>query len=604
MTKKVFISYSWDDSNHQNWVVNLANSLRDNGIDADVDLFNIHQKTTNLNKMMIKKISSCDNVIVVLTESYKQKATNWKGGVGFESELLLSELTNQEAKDKIIFIMKNPNGYENAFPPQYKNYYAIDFSEESKFAIKFKELLHRVYGEPLYRKSDIGLKPILEPLNALVQEKNVNDEVEFLVSESGGYTIVDNVFSLLENIGSDKKIFLKQGVYNISKGLSVGNEKILWREEYDGMYPVISNVRNLSIDAEPGTFILIEPRYVFVFEFVNCVNVNLSNLTLGHTESGYCVGGVLRFDTTTDIKLFNCVLFGCGTVGIDLNNVERFNMENSIIKECTYSLMHIRYSNNITFKNSIFKDTQQFDLIEIESSHSIEISDSIISSNMTGDFLPHLFKVLGDCNNLRVVGTEIKNNEVNYLINDSSLIEFIGCKFKNNDFKDVVHDLSSNTSSEKPSLPIVGVKMDDDFLINNATYSSEGSHGHVKFDYSNNNGRYLIGRGEFLFELCFSKSSDKDIQLLNDPEIIHSVSIAKGVNAIAQIKDAILYDSSSRVRRPKIGEVAVVKNVNGYYAAVKIISIKDDTRKDDYDEVIFDYVVQTNRSADFTSIKY
>lgn len=207
MTKKVFISYSWDDSNHQDWVVNLANSLRDNGIDADVDLFNIHQKTTNLNKMMIKKISSCDNVIVVLTESYKQKATNWKGGVGFESELLLSELTNQEAKDKIIFIMKNPNGYENAFPAQYKNYYAIDFSEESRFAIKFKELLHRVYGEPLYRKSDIGIKPILEPLNALVQEKNVNDKVEFLVSESGGYIIVDNVFSLLENIGSDKKYF-------------------------------------------------------------------------------------------------------------------------------------------------------------------------------------------------------------------------------------------------------------------------------------------------------------------------------------------------------------------------------------------------------------
>ncbi|WP_052746866.1 toll/interleukin-1 receptor domain-containing protein [Citrobacter amalonaticus] len=80
MTIRVFISYSWDDSVHQKWVVGLANSLRESGIDANVDVFNAHQETTNLNKMMVKEISISDNVIVVLTEKYKQKATSWEGG--------------------------------------------------------------------------------------------------------------------------------------------------------------------------------------------------------------------------------------------------------------------------------------------------------------------------------------------------------------------------------------------------------------------------------------------------------------------------------------------------------------------------------------------
>ncbi|WP_407579252.1 TIR domain-containing protein [Citrobacter koseri] len=602
MPIRVFISYSWDDLAHQEWVVNLANRLRESGIDANVDVFNAHKETTNLNKMMVKEISISDNVIVVLTEQYKQKATSWEGGVGFESELLLSVLTDQEVKDKIIFIMKNPSGYSEAFPPQYKNYYAIDFSDESKFNHKFKELLHRIYGEPLYRKSDIGIKPVLEPLNPSIEKIDNNDDVILLKSIDEGYIVIDNVISLLENIGSDKKIFLKQGVYNISKGLAINNDYISWKEEYDGKYPILRNIKNLSINAELGTYILIEPRYAFVFEFLGCENINLSNLTLGHTESGYCVGGVLRFDTTTDIELSDCVLFGCGTIGIDLNNVERFNMTKSVIKECTYSIMHIRHSNSIKFTESTFKDTQEFDLIEIENSNSIEICNSIISSNATGEFLPHLFRVIGNCHNLKVIGTEIKNNETKYLINDRTLIEFIDCKFKNNEFRDFPLESALNILGEKPSLPINENVIDDyEHLLVNANYSSIDSRGNVVFDYSNNNGHYFIGKDEFLFELCFLKSSDNDIQLLNDPKSIHSVSIAKGINDINEIDDARIYDGSSRIRRPKTGGIAILKNVNGYYAAIKIVSIKDDTRGADFDEVTFDYVIQTNRSPDFTS---
>ncbi len=38
---------------------------------------------------------------------------------------------------------------------------------------------------------------------------------------------------------------------------------------------------------------------------------------------------------------------------------------------------------------------------------------------------------------------------------------------------------------------------------------------------------------------------------------------------------------------------------NGYWAAIKVLGIKDDTGNDDYDEVTFDYVIHTNSSPRF-----
>jgi len=58
----VFISYSWDSEEHENWVVFLAAKLRENGVDATIDKFETQSKTVNLNRMMIEKIKNSDNI--------------------------------------------------------------------------------------------------------------------------------------------------------------------------------------------------------------------------------------------------------------------------------------------------------------------------------------------------------------------------------------------------------------------------------------------------------------------------------------------------------------------------------------------------------------
>ena len=140
------------------------------------------------------------------------------------------------------------------------------------------------------------------------------------------------------------------------------------------------------------------------------------------------------------------------------------------------------------------------------------------------------------------------------------------------------------------------------FLPSSEKYVSPAMTGRVTFDYSNNNGRYSIGSGELMFETKWSKSSDRNIQLLSDPDSILTVAVVKDKGEIREVDDARTYDGSSRIRRPNVGQIAVLRNSNGFWAAIKVISIKDDIRGSQFDEVTFDYVIQTNGSPSFGEI--
>lgn len=138
------------------------------------------------------------------------------------------------------------------------------------------------------------------------------------------------------------------------------------------------------------------------------------------------------------------------------------------------------------------------------------------------------------------------------------------------------------------------------FLPSSEKYVSPAKTGKVTFDYSNNNGKYSIGHGNYLFEVKFSKSGSTSIQLINGTSSVKTIAIAKDIRDFSEIKDARIYDTSSTIRRPKLDEVAVLQNINGFFAAIKIIDIKDDTRGDKNDEITFEYKIQTNGSPVFS----
>lgn len=123
--------------------------------------------------------------------------------------------------------------------------------------------------------------------------------------------------------------------------------------------------------------------------------------------------------------------------------------------------------------------------------------------------------------------------------------------------------------------------------------------GEAVFDYSNHNGRYVIGRGPLEFETNWSKASNTTIYIYNDSPSINGVARAKGCMSISMVLNAESLDYTSRVRSIPRGEIAVLRNVYGFYAAIQVIDIKDDSRSDDRDELRFRYAIQSNGSDSF-----
>ena len=124
--------------------------------------------------------------------------------------------------------------------------------------------------------------------------------------------------------------------------------------------------------------------------------------------------------------------------------------------------------------------------------------------------------------------------------------------------------------------------------------------GEVTFDYSAHNGRFVIGSESASFETAWTKASNTSIHIYNDPPSINGVAIARGMQKIEEIKDASSYDFSSRTRTPKKGEVVVIRNTAGLYAAVNVIHIDDDSRGSPSDALTIRYVILADGSTDFS----
>ncbi|MBX4258546.1 toll/interleukin-1 receptor domain-containing protein [Clostridium estertheticum] len=157
---KIFISYSWDDEEHKNWVLYLVRRLFDSGIETSIDVFETQNSTINLYNMMLKNIKDKDHTILVLTENYADKADKLQGGVGFETNILIPYIL--ENLQKIILIMRSKGEKAKTIPFYLRGVHYIDFSDDTQIDNSFNELVHRIYKVDLIQKPKLGERPNLK----------------------------------------------------------------------------------------------------------------------------------------------------------------------------------------------------------------------------------------------------------------------------------------------------------------------------------------------------------------------------------------------------------------------------------------------------------
>lgn len=153
---KVFISYSHDDSNHKKWVLELATKLRNSGIDAIIDQWDLNAGD-DLPKFMEKNLRESDYVLMICTNKYVKKANSGLGGVGYEKMIITSEFMKSIDSNKIIPIIRQ-NG-TNKVPTFLKSKIYIDMSYHKDFEFSFDELIRKIHNAPLYKKPKIGNIP-------------------------------------------------------------------------------------------------------------------------------------------------------------------------------------------------------------------------------------------------------------------------------------------------------------------------------------------------------------------------------------------------------------------------------------------------------------
>lgn len=164
--KKVFISYSWSTPDHEEWVMDLAERLMQDGVDVIIDKWELNEgddKYAFMEKMVTD--DSVDKVLMICDRDYAEKANNREGGVGDEAQIISKEIYDQvkkkeEANKFIPVIAEISHDTDEAYTPAFlSSKIFIDLSDPSKYAEGYEQLLRVIYDKPKYSKPEKGDPP-------------------------------------------------------------------------------------------------------------------------------------------------------------------------------------------------------------------------------------------------------------------------------------------------------------------------------------------------------------------------------------------------------------------------------------------------------------
>lgn len=160
---RVFISYTGKDKDNGAWSRQLAEQLRQNGVDARLDVFHL-KPGHDLPQWMTNEIVMAEKVLLICDRHYIEKSDFRKGGVGWEAMIIQGDMLAQgDNKQKYIAIIREEDA-EQGLPIYMKSKYALSWAGKSPDdAQKLKELVMCIF--------DCDNEPELGPIPSYVKEK-------------------------------------------------------------------------------------------------------------------------------------------------------------------------------------------------------------------------------------------------------------------------------------------------------------------------------------------------------------------------------------------------------------------------------------------------
>ncbi|MEP1151779.1 MAG: SEFIR domain-containing protein [Balneola sp.] len=197
---KLFVSYSWTNPDHEDWVLNLATDLVDSGVNVILDKWDL-KEGHDANAFMEQMVTDPEikKVLLISDKGYAKKTDLRAGGVGAEAQIITSEIYSKKGQEKFVAVVKEKDENGKAYlPTYYKSRIYIDLSDISVYAENFERLIRWIFDQPLYIKPELGDKP------------------KFLTSEEGEFRLATS-------------IKFKRAINSLKKGEEFANATV---EEY------------------------------------------------------------------------------------------------------------------------------------------------------------------------------------------------------------------------------------------------------------------------------------------------------------------------------------------------------------------------------------
>lgn len=142
--KSAFISYSWDDNAHCEWIRELATRLRKDGVDVCIDRWSAIPGD-QLPAFMERGVRDNEFVVIVCTPRYKQRSDAREGGVGYEGDIMTAEAMTSQNERKFIPVLRHGEWKQSA-PSWLLGKYYIDLTGAPYSERNYDDLVHTLLG--------------------------------------------------------------------------------------------------------------------------------------------------------------------------------------------------------------------------------------------------------------------------------------------------------------------------------------------------------------------------------------------------------------------------------------------------------------------------
>lgn len=263
--KKVFISYSWDGTEHQEWVLKLAKDLMSKyGVDVILDQFDLNAGN-DMTYFMETAISQADKVLVILTPNYKIKAENREKGVGYETSIISQEiLSSSISKIKFIPILRIGD-QSSSSPIHLSSKLYHNMTDDTKYYDRLFELVKIIYDKTIVEKPKLGAvpnfdspiinDPLIEFANEFLDEEETNSKLDRIISSYQGAKIsMDEKDKIVKLIQEKEKLYTE-------------NTKLIIKTNYNNRDTILINcmgysaILNMNFATNTAEFTTISIRY-------------------------------------------------------------------------------------------------------------------------------------------------------------------------------------------------------------------------------------------------------------------------------------------------------------------------------------------------------